>query len=204
MSSSLPKRIMGIDYSMSSPAIVIHTGDEWSPKQCQFLYVTKKKLPDPSDLRFMPRVYPSGFNSDTERFYRLAESFVNDKAISDYEFSAGFIENYAMGASGRLATIGENTGVFKSVLYAKKNIVLEAPTPTEIKKFATGKGNAKKEDMLEAFYRERGFDPERFDIHEILGIKKTKKDGSVNVETVSDIIDAYFICKLGFERTKHD
>jgi Holliday junction resolvasome RuvABC endonuclease subunit len=59
--------------------------------------------------------------------------------------------------------------------------------PTEVKKFATGKGNAKKDDMLEAFIIQTGVDPRV--VLDYYG------------ETpISDIVDSYFICNYKGEQ----
>ena len=58
--------------------------------------------------------------------------------------------------------------------------------PTVIKKFATGKGNADKAKMQDAFMQENNIDLK----HEL---KMTEKQWNPS----SDIIDAYYICKYG-------
>jgi len=57
-----------------------------------------------------------------------------------------------------------------------------------IKKFATGKGNAKKQDMEVAFINETNYH-----IKDVLGLTEKQFNPS------SDIIDSYFICKYGYE-----
>ena len=60
-----------------------------------------------------------------------------------------------------------------------------------IKKYATGKGNANKEVMYEAFNAELLTPP---DLKTILKPKSTKL-----TSPVTDIVDAYFIAKWGWE-----
>jgi len=60
--------------------------------------------------------------------------------------------------------------------------------PTVLKKFATGKGNANKELMQEAFMLETGWD-----IKALLG--QTEKQWNPS----SDIIDAYYLVRYGIE-----
>jgi hypothetical protein len=57
--------------------------------------------------------------------------------------------------------------------------------PTHIKKFATGKGNAKKEMMYESFLTET-----QRNLQLELEIKSEKIGNPV-----SDIVDSYYICK---------
>ena len=59
--------------------------------------------------------------------------------------------------------------------------------PTTIKKFATGKGNANKEKLYDAFVEETGID-----------IRKTLDISNKSWNPVSDIVDAYYIAKYGF------
>jgi len=99
--------------------------------------------------------------------------------IDTYEADKIMLEDYAYAATGRVFNIGENTGILKYRLRNKANIVLV--TPTEVKKFATGKGNAKKSNMLEAFINKTYVDPrEILDYH--------------GENPISDIVDSYFIC----------
>lgn len=58
---------------------------------------------------------------------------------------------------------------------------IHRPAPQEIKKLATGKGTAKKPDMVEAFLRETGHD-----LPTLFGVAADKNP-------VSDIADAYFV-----------
>ena len=60
------------------------------------------------------------------------------------------LEGYSMGAKGRLFDIGEATGIFKLFL-SQENIKPLVIAPTQIKKLATGKGNANKFQMLKKF-----------------------------------------------------
>ena len=57
--------------------------------------------------------------------------------------------------------------------------------PTEVKKFGSGKGNADKAMMHQAFVKETGIDLKTL-------MTPDKKDVT---SPVSDVVDAYFICK---------
>ena len=65
--------------------------------------------------------------------------------------------------------------------------------PTVIKKFATGKGNANKEMMIEAFESETGVD-----IREKCGIINKSWN------PITDVVDAYYICKYGFQEYREN
>jgi Holliday junction resolvasome RuvABC endonuclease subunit len=98
------------------------------------------------------------------------------------------LEGYAYSASGKVFQIAENTGILKYKLYLLSIPVTVIP-PTEIKKFATGKGNADKNAMYAAFSHETGVN-----LKSVLTPKRAD-----SVSPVSDIVDSYYICKRMFE-----
>lgn len=87
----------------------------------------------------------------TERLREILED-VMTRADRPPQVRLVIIEGYAMGGMGRVFDIGELGGVIKLGLLYKKLPVAIIP-PSSLKKFATGKGNAKKDDMLEAAIR---------------------------------------------------
>lgn len=94
------------------------------------------------------------------------------------------IEDYAFAAKGKVFNIGENTGIFKYRLWESK-IEYKTVPPTQVKKFGTGRGNAKKEDMYAAFRAEA-----KLDLQQILGVATDQIKSPV-----ADLADAYYICK---------
>lgn len=58
------------------------------------------------------------------------------------------IEDYAMGAKGRVFHIGEWGGVARLALYRRGNCATHTASPSTIKQAVTGNGNAKKDRML--------------------------------------------------------
>jgi hypothetical protein len=95
-----------------------------------------------------------------------------------------FLEDYAYGAKGRVFNIGENTGVLKLLL---ANNAVQVVSPTAVKKFATGKGNATKDQMVAQFLRETRIDFMR----DLYGNK-----GSLR-SPVPDLVDAYYLARWG-------
>ena len=92
------------------------------------------------------------------------------------------MEDYAYAATGRVFHIAENMGILKYELKSKGFNYTTIP-PTVIKKFATQKGNASKDLMLESFQKEKST------------LNLIQDSGN----PASDIIDSYFICKYGYE-----
>ena len=98
-----------------------------------------------------------------------------------------FIEGYSFEVKGQgLFQIAENCGILKYRLQ-EQNLPYETVVPSVVKKGATGKGNADKDKMYEAFVKETKIDLKKlFD---------TDKVGN----PISDIVDSYFIQKVGYE-----
>jgi Holliday junction resolvasome RuvABC endonuclease subunit len=89
-----------------------------------------------------------------------------------------------MGSKGKVFHIAENTAVLKYLLH-ESNIPIEIVPPTVLKKFATGSGRAKKEDMHIAFKEQTG-----------IALTDRAKIGN----PYSDLVDAYFLARYGEEQ----
>lgn len=174
----------GIDYSLTSPAITVHDGDKWDVAQCKFYYMVHKAKRLVVTDQFKGTLYPE-YDSDTHRYDNLA--YWSRDIMSASNVQSAFLEGYAFGAVGRVFQIAENAGLLKYNMW-KKNIPFQVFPPSEIKKHATGKGNATKEKLYDAFVEETSMD-----IRQILGITN-KNDWN----PLSDIVDSYYIAKLGF------
>lgn len=66
------------------------------------------------------------------------------------------LEGYAFARANQAHQLGELGGVVRLALYERRVVVVDVP-PASLKLFATGKGNAKKEDMLGAAIRRLGY-----------------------------------------------
>lgn len=173
-------RYIGIDYSITSPAIaVFETGQQFSFQACTFHFLADTRFLADRFGNITGIPYPV-WKTDEERHEKLAlwtlKSIGNPDKIG--------IEGYSFGSKGKVFHLAENCGLMKWHLY-KQNFAFEAFAPTVIKKFATGKGNANKDAMYAAFVQETSVR-----LADILTPKK-KKLGS----PVTDIVDAYYILK---------
>jgi len=176
--------IAGIDYSLCGPAICVFKGDkETTPfefKHCKFYYLTDTKK---YAKTFLSNIHGSIFdeyNHDCER-YDTISSWAVDVCHGCDEVA---LEGYAYGAKGRVFHIAENTGILKYKFF-QSSIPVDVITPSEIKKKATGNGNASKHDMHLAFVRDTGYNL-------CSAITPDKKDVS---NPVSDIVDSFYVCK---------
>jgi len=185
-------RIAGIDYSLTSPAICVwkSTDDRlFNFDDCALYYleIPKRRGPTPHGiLNIHADPYPE-WETEEERHELLSKWTMS--IITGCEV---FIEGYAFATSGtsHVRSIAENTGLLKHKMHKVKQPFTSVP-PTVIKKYATGKGNANKEGMYEAFVDEL-LTPT--DLKERLTPKATKVKNPV-----SDLVDSYFICKYGWE-----
>lgn len=179
--------IGGVDYSMTCPSICVYNGDgkHFSFNKCKFYYLTDRKK------------YSTYFltNIRGETFEDYAGDYMRFDSISTWamKYLTGMeqicLEGYAYGAKGKVFHIAENTGVLKYKIY-QQQIPLEVVPPSHIKKMATGKGNALKDDMHDSFFKETGINL----------IKTITPDRTDVISPVGDIVDSYYICKYLFEK----
>jgi len=173
--------IAGIDYSLNGPAICItDTKYPFSFNKCSFYFLSDVKK---NATTFLTNIHGEKFEDYEEECERY-------DTISDWVMRVCMgceqiaLEGYAYGAQGRVFHIAENTGVLKYKIY-QQSIPLTIFTPSEIKKFATGKGNADKEKMYDSFVLET---------HTLLKSIVTPDKKGIS-SPVSDIVDSYYICK---------
>jgi Holliday junction resolvasome RuvABC endonuclease subunit len=174
--------VLGVDLSMTSPALCLFKGTDFSYTTCNFFFLTSME----KFLYMHPKIHGEMFpeyNIDSERFNNIGTWIVD--VCKTHEVENVFIEDYSYGSKGRVFHIAENGGVCKYLLW-KNNIKYEAIPPTVIKKFATGKGNADKQKMQDAFIEETQHN-----------IKQTLRMTDKQWNPSSDIVDSYFICKYG-------
>lgn len=174
--------VVGIDYSMSSPAICIHKGKTWSFDNCTFHFLTSKKKCALSLNKFKGDLHKD-YLSEEERFYNIA-SWTISKLPSSCIIG---IEGYAYASKGVVFDIGENTGVLKHLLWMNKH-KFDIYSPPTIKKFATGKGNANKMAMYDSFVSDT-----QFDISATIHCNEGESP-------MSDIVDSYYIAKYTFNQ----
>jgi Holliday junction resolvasome RuvABC endonuclease subunit len=178
-------RIVGVDYSLSSPCICIHDGSGFSITNCKFHFLTSTKKYEGvwrQNLDITGTLHHD-FKTNEERYAEIAVWVLNLLEEDDIIY----MEGYSMGSTGMVFNIAENAGLLKHYLWKNKFKYSIIP-PTVIKKFATGKGNANKEKLQDQFIKDTGVN-----IKQILNMTEKSWNPS------SDIIDSYFIAKYGVE-----
>jgi hypothetical protein len=189
---------IGIDYSLSSPGVCVNTSEgEFRYEDCSFYFLTGTKKYDntfkDNDVRYVGTGHKL-YTSEPERYNNIADWAIDiiKSHIKEYQIKEKLfywpgnptiqIEDYSYGSTGRVFHIAENLGLLKYKLKMECGWDYTLLPPSVIKKFATDKGNANKELMLEAFEKDTGVNLE------VLFDTKSKSP-------ISDVADAYFICK---------
>ena len=179
--STKTKTIVGIDYSLTSPAICVNNGS------LIFFYLTNKKKWTGQMSEDIIGYEHKEWTDPIQRFKNISD-FALD-IISPLLNPQIFIEGYSFGSKGQgLFQIAENCGILKYRLQ-EQNLPYETVVPSVVKKGATGKGNADKDMMYNAFVSETNID--------LKTILDTEKVGN----PISDIADSYFIQKVGYENS---
>ena len=174
-------RIAGVDYSLRCPAVCVFEGDKkFCVSNCSFFFLTGTKKYDATFGNNIHGSLMQEYKHECER-YNAIGSWALEK-VSGCSFVC--IEDYAFAAKGKVFNIGENTGIFKYMLW-KSGIEYRSVPPTQIKKFGTSRGNARKEDVYAAFVAET-----KVDLLTTLGVNSTQIKSPI-----SDLADAYYICK---------
>ncbi len=181
--------IAGIDYSLNGPCICVFRGKTYDTpfgiKDCYFYFLTNtKSLAKTFDYQFIGTNFDD-YSHDCQRYESIA-----DWALEKVEGSVLVgLEGYAFGASGRaIFQIAENCGLLKYKLYQNR-LPVEVIPPTSVKKLATGKGNATKEKMVKQFQTDT-----KINLQKMI----TPNRSSLG-SPVTDIVDAYYICKMAYE-----
>ena len=196
---------IGIDYSLSSPGVCVNTSEgEFKYEDCTFYFLTNTKKYDATFCRpFVTNFKYIGtahkpYTSEPERYSQIADWVVDiiKKHTKEYQTKHGYfywpgdapiqIEDYSYGSTGRVFHIAENLGLLKYKLKMECGWDYNLIPPSVIKKFATGKGNANKELMIDAFEKDTG-------------TNLTQVFDTTSKSPVSDVADAYFICKYTAE-----
>lgn len=173
--------LSAIDYSLNGPAVCVYNNSKpFNFYNCNFYFLTDTKR---YATTFLSNVYGELFQpyeEDCERYDSISDWVMRVTAGSD----TVALEGYAYNATGRVFHIAENTGILKYKLY-QAGVPVDIIEPTRVKKLASGKGNADKPKMYEAFIKETGVD-----LQQIITPSKTLLGSPV-----TDLVDSFYICK---------
>lgn len=174
----MSKFVAGIDYSMSCPAIAIHPNKPIKNfNDVRVFFYTKENKYNSSFGKNIHGMMHLDYESEMERFDNISEWAL--AILQKFNIKKVAIEGYSMGSKGVVFNIGENTGILKHKLW-QNGIEFLTPAPTTVKKHFTGKGNAKKDAMLEMF--QKRFD---VDLKMILNYKRKSIESPIG-----DVVDS--------------
>ena len=181
--------IVGIDYSLNSPAICI-ADDNFDFNKCSFHFLTSKKK---HIGKFGKNIFGyeiKDYNTPIERFSNISNWALDIIHKHKSNTAKVFIEGYSFGSKGQAVfQIAENCGILKYRLQMSPSMLYDTIVPSVVKKYASGKGNADKQLMYDSFVKHTGVD-----LMKIFDMNKLNNP-------VTDIIDSYYIAKVGNENS---
>ena len=186
MTTVMKKTVVGIDYSLTSPCVCVSRDKTFS--NSFFYFLNDRKSVHGKVYNIFGESHEE-YLTDQQRYENIASWVMSILCNLDKEEVVILIEDYSFGSKGRVFNLAENCGILKYMLYKTGYKFFTVP-PTVIKKYATGKGNATKEKMYEAFVKDTFVD-----LHSILS--PTTKLGS----PTTDIVDAWYIARYMIDKS---
>ena len=204
---------IGIDFSLTSPAICVYKngeyhfisffndgGKDWKRSKSK-MYKYHNELSDIIEvIPYTRKIDDSNYRNEQKTKMADALMIVNLiidklKTIIDDEVVIG-LEGFSYGSisSSTLDLAMYNSFLRMKLIENFGSDVLNIVSPTEGKKMLFGKGNAKKEDMIQAFIDNRLED----DTLTVNALWKYCKDSGVDFKQpkpIDDLVDAYGILK---------
>ena len=192
MTQRYPKKqttIVGIDYSLNSPAICI-AGNNFDFNECSFHFLTNKKKHIGKFGKNIFGYEHKEYNNPIIRFSNISMWALDIIHKHKKDTAQVFIEGYSFGSKGQAVfQIAENCGILKYRLLLSPFILYETIVPSVIKKYASGKGNADKQLMYDSFKKETNIN--------LMNLFEQEKLNN----PVTDIVDSYYIAKVGYENS---
>lgn len=174
---------------MTSPGLVI--GNSPNPDDLLYYGIRQKKKQVSKAANIILLEPNDSYFSNIERYDTLARTYVD--ILKRHNVTQVWAEGYAYGATGNTFNIGECTGMLKYHLW-KAGINLDILQPGEIKKFATGKGNANKTLMYQAYINKTG--------HRLDQLIDDEVKGDKIPSPVNDLVDSYYALLTGLSTTR--
>lgn len=175
-------KILGLDLSINGSGCVKFDLDNlFNVTEMSYMSFTQVKKHETKNIHYFSK---KQFRNSFEQTAWMTTKFFD--FFEGCEYAA--VEDYAFGAKGMVFNIGEFVGSVKKFLYwgwdkNNRGMNLRLYDPCSIKMWATDKGNATKEDMVDA-YDKIHKDPLKLSFLNRFGSPK------------EDIVDAYFIAEL--------
>lgn len=182
--------VAGIDYSMSSPAITVYNTED--PLKFESLkmfnlteYKTKVGVFGNVKIELLPE-----WSTPEERYHRNASWAI--EILVEHGVEEVAIEGYSMGSnSGLVFNIAENGGALKQMIWKAGIKLMEPPAPGSVKLYHSGKGNSKKDAMIDRFN-----DLFMVQLHEKIGLK------TPYAKPIDDLVDSWAVLNTAFHITE--
>ena len=189
------KTIIGIDYSLTSPAVCIT--DDCKFVNSHFYYLTNRKKYIGKMMNNIEGFEHEEYTDNIKRFKNISNFVFHvlgrhiSPKIGFRSINKIFIEGYSFGSKGQgLFQIAENCGILKYRLQMSPSMLYDTIVPSVVKKYASGKGNADKQLMYDSFKEHT-----KIDLMKMFDMEKLNNP-------VTDIVDSYYIAKVGYENSK--
>lgn len=189
-------QIVGVDSSSKSPGFFkFHLDENLNITKKEYLGFYCYSVPKRNKNFIVPKFENIiSYNEDLDFYNRV---FLFKQYIKDFLKDVDYIsfEDYAFGAKGNLTELAEICSMIK-LLALENGTKLRLISPLQNKQFA-GNHKAKKPDMFD-FYMKENY---KIDLSHLPQIKVRQKGKSKGlrdengIAPLSDIIDAYFLCK---------
>lgn len=168
----------GVDFSYTSPAVTIDNNGDLT-----FIAFKQKKKQESFHSSLVLLDYPE-YTTDIDRYDRITEllcGYLQDADVIN-------LEGYSYGSAvGQVFNIAEATGILKYKL-TQRGKQYNTVAPSELKKWATGKGNSKKRAMVDEA-KKKGIDLYPF-------FDLIDDGGEKIIKPIDDIIDSYWLSQF--------
>ena len=193
-----------IDLSITSPGIAIHGINNKILLLSHSEHIKQHivKFNNVIDIRLIANTYKHKHTKEAyfKRIKYNAEMIVGiiNDIIKDNKDVHFYIEGYSFSARGMIFDIAELTGIVKYLLEQQYNININIVEPSVIKKFATGKGNASKQQMRDAIKNV----PEVFELYQQIAplLQGRSKKNFTSESPLADLTDAYYLLQYALSR----
>lgn len=187
--------LVGIDYGINSPAMSVWSGnieDDFKIEKVQVLsYIDTKKKKFQNLKNILTLRYPTDYKSEIQRYSLISDPFIININSTYIQRRYVALEGYSFGVVGNYSyKNGENTGILKYKMF-EEEIPLRIYPPTVMKKIITGKGNAKKDSMLENFNNKFNMN-----VEEYYGIKWRNSPLPDIIDSISVLYSLYLEMRI--------
>lgn len=190
-------QIVGVDSSSKSPGFFkFHLDENLNITKKEYLGFYCYSVPKRNKNFVIPKFENIiSYNEDLDFYNRV---FLFKQYIKDFLKDVSYVsfEDYAYGANGNLTELAEICSMIK-ILALENGAKLRLISPIQNKQFA-GNYKAKKPDMFDFYMKE----DDKIDLSHLPQIKVRAKGKNIGerdengIAPLSDIVDAYYLCKL--------